>query len=64
MSSQPFFFSFLKNVRQNRMSSLLSSDQPIGNGSLLGRHQPKYSLLPNCRRPLNKRRRVHNPENQ
>ena len=23
-----------------------------------------YSSLPNCRRPLNKRRRVHNPENQ
>ena len=26
--------------------------------------RPKYSSLPNCRRPLNKRRRVHNPENQ
>ena len=25
---------------------------------------PVYSSLPNCRRPLNKRRRVHNPENQ
>ena len=26
--------------------------------------QLTYSSLPNCRRPLNKRRRGHNPENQ
>ena len=30
-----------------------------------GKYLPKwYSSLPNCRRPLNKRRSVHNPQNQ